>query len=152
MSTENSSKKLILAAVLGAVAITLFFVLNRDDSMEGEAAGEKSLWYCTACQKSFELNARQAQTDVRPELRESAGEGADNSEPQARGRGDRVMFNIAKCPSCNEWKGEAARKCQDCGEIFVARTSKGQTSICPKCKWDPSTGQKAEGDRLDALP
>lgn len=150
MASEGSTKKVILAAALLVTAGVIYFVMNGSDDGAAALAGDKSLWFCTSCQKSFELTPAQAQTDVHAELR-STGD-ASTDEPQARGRGDRVMFNVAKCPSCGQWKGEAARKCPDCGEVFIARTSKGETAICPKCKWDPSTGRKAEGDRLELEP
>mgnify|MGYP001202157704 CR=1 FL=1 len=149
MNNDRSRTKLLLAVLLLAVAGGVFIYMNQEDDGMGEAAGETSDWYCTACQKPFQLTTAELSEKMRPEMRDASGDGGGTEEPQARGRGDRMLVNVAKCPVCNEWKGEAARKCPECGELFRSRNSKGETAICPKCQWDPSTGHKARGERLN---
>ncbi len=144
---SRERKNLILVVVLIGVAIGTYFWMSGDD-LSDEDAATKSAWHCTACGKSFEMTAQQLRDSVVTEERtvDLDGTTASPDEPRMRGRGDRRLFNVARCPYCKEWKGEAARKCPECGEIFPAKSKTGEPGVCPKCNWDSHTGRKADGD------
>ncbi|MBK8267601.1 MAG: hypothetical protein IPK83_04570 [Planctomycetes bacterium] len=136
-------------AVVALIGAGYFIWANASDSTHDAGDETKTEWYCTGCEKSFVLNGAELANSMRLQEREIAEQKGPSDGPKARGRGDVTTVNIVKCPFCEKWTGEAARTCEDCGEIFLARTKRGETAICPKCKWDPHTGHKVEGDRAE---
>ncbi len=141
-------KKLVFAGILLVAAAISYAMLRPTDEDAPESDSTKTQWYCAACNSAFELTAAEMQESV--ELRAKDGEAADSSEPRVRGRGAGAMISVAKCPKCNQMTGEAAVKCGGCGEIFAAKAKSGKPAICPKCQWDPLTGETASGERLRA--
>lgn len=141
--------KLALAIVL-LVAAGLYFAYG---GREAEDTGDdtKTEWFCTSCNKPFELTAAQVAESMRLQERPTDSP-VGPGEAQARGRGAVRTFNIAKCPFCNQWSGEAARKCPECGEIFLARTKEGTAALCPKCGWDQHTGKKGDAGEHEPHP
>jgi hypothetical protein len=122
----------------------LFFVLSSDSVDIPDTEETKTAWYCTETNQGFELTAKQMADMVQQRRVEDAGD--SDSGPQMRRPGS-TTIEVAKSPFTNDWTGVAARKCGDCGTIFPAKAKDGEVNICPKCKWDPMTGRKAEGDR-----
>lgn len=141
-------KKLSLAGVLLAAAVVLFFALRQTDEAAPDSDDTKTHWFCQSCNRAFELTAAEMQSAVTQ--RTASSEGATSDAPRIRGRGAGELVSVAKCPHCGQTTGDAAVKCGGCGEVFAAKAKSGKPAICPKCQWDPFTGRKAEGDRLNA--
>jgi hypothetical protein len=134
MSANNI--KLAVAVVVLLAAGTIYHFTS-DPASNDSGDDTKTEWYCTACNKPFVLTAAELAKSMRLAEREVKKESGPTDAPQARGRGNVTTVNIAKCPFCKEWHGEAARTCAKCGEIFPAKTKEGEPTVCPKCGWDP---------------
>ena len=143
--TSKDKAKLGFAGGLLLLAVVLFMVLTPRRGQATELDEAKTLWYCTACKSGFPLTGAQTAEMVRTR---QVLPPASTDAPHAR-RPGRTVIEIAKCPFCGEWAGVPARRCPnfDCGETFPARTKSGEIAVCPGCKWDPTTGKKAEEAR-----
>jgi hypothetical protein len=143
--TSKDKVKLGLAAGLLLVAVALFVLLGPRKGEIPDAGEAKTIWYCTACKNGFELTGVQTAEMVRLRRTETTSQSSpDSARPRRPGRS---TAEVTKCPFCGEWAGVPARRCAGCGEIFPARTRNGQIAVCPGCKWDPTTGSKADGIR-----
>ncbi|MCG8407354.1 MAG: hypothetical protein MI923_19320 [Phycisphaerales bacterium] len=139
---ESRSKlKLGLAGLLMAVAVGL----SLHHFFSGESVPDieetKTVWYCTDCDKSFELSGRQSSTMVSKQPAENRE--SDAGQPTPHRAGGRFV-ELARCPGCNEQSGVRARRCHDCETCFRARTEAGAITVCPKCRWNPVTDKKAD--------
>lgn len=143
---SSQTRKLIVAGVLLALAVALYVTLSLAEDDVPDAATAGTTWYCTACEKLFDLSAADAATAV--ETRVLAGQSEDEPEgiPTARGRGKQTFVKVAKCPTCSEWTGVETAACRGCQTVFGLRTAAGKTVACPKCRLDPVTGETAEGE------
>jgi hypothetical protein len=142
--TSKDKAKLGLATGLLLLAVVLFMVLTPRKGQATELDEAKTQWYCSACKSGFSLTG--AQTAAMARLhRPPSKSPSDAIQPRRPGRD---IIEITKCPFCGEWAGIPARSCPDCGETFPSRAKNGAIAICPACKWDPTTGRKAEGARV----
>lgn len=148
--TSKDSIKLGVAGVLTVTAVIVFFVLRQTKTELPNTEDAKSLWLCLSCGKDFELTPAEVEAKVRLQV-EEAPSGGDSAEPQARGRNSQRTFKAAFCDTCQKWSAVAAKRCPKCQTVFSSATKNGQVAICPKCHWDPTTGQDAEGERLNAV-
>jgi hypothetical protein len=145
---SSDIKKLSFAGVLLVAAAVSYAMLRPVDEAAPDSDDTRTQWYCAACDNPFELTAAEMETSVG--MRSVDGDAAgDSGGPKIRGRGA-GMVSVAKCSKCGQMTGDAATKCGDCGLIFRAKSKSGKLSICPKCQWDPHTGKKAVGERLQA--
>jgi hypothetical protein len=145
--TSKDKLRLGLAGGLLLVAGLLFALLSRTPDIP-KGPETKTLWYCWACRSSFELTGSQTAEAIRERLVRPTKSGAKGqSAPRLPGR---TNVEVVTCPFCKELAGVAARRCPSCGEVFAARTKDGAIAVCPnaECWWDPTTGRRAEGDRL----
>ena len=144
---SNSTGKLGLALGLFALAIALFFVLKNGNDTPADRS-ESVHYYCTACMTGFNLDLDAPETSF-----QTVERNVDSGDaPQARRRSTKdTLERVAKCPACGQFAGHPGRECNQCHESFRQFNEKGQAMICPKCKWDPMTGQEAVSDRLSVL-
>ena len=83
--------KLIVAGGLLILAIVLYVTLSSpEDEMPGSPEAGTA-WYCTACQKAFDVSAAEASDSIRTGVASGAGEDESEAAPTARGRGRRAF-------------------------------------------------------------
>jgi hypothetical protein len=143
--TSKDKVRLGLAAGLLLVAVLLFVLLAPRRGEIPDAGEAKTIWYCAACKNGFELTGVQTAEMVRlRRVQATTQSSPDAAQPRRPGRS---AVEVTKCPFCGEWAGVPARRCGACRLIFPARAKDGEIAVCPDCKWDPTTGAKAEGVR-----
>jgi ribosomal protein L32 len=144
---SGSTAKLGLALVLFAFAVVLYFVMRSGENLPADRT-DLVHYHCTVCDAGFELGADAPDgTFINVERNVENG-----GEPQARRRSTKATIErVAKCPTCGQHAGLPGRVCTNCGVSYRLLNEKGQSMICPKCKWDPLTGREAEGERLEVL-
>lgn len=145
--TPNPKLKIGVAIGLFVIAGGIAIYATRGPEVPESIEKEKTVWYCTNCKTGFELPA-----DAPPEMFQVQEEPASDASPSPRRRGGASLGErYAKCPNCGEFKGVPGVLCGGCGKTFRKFNKEGVAMICPDCKWDPTTGQTAEGDRLYVL-
>lgn len=108
----DKKKKLKLGIIAGALvsAVTITFLYSAEGSLP-DTDESKTLWKCTACQKTFELTAREA----------------------ARAQHKAGGVPIA-CRYCDEVKAYQVMACPKCGTLFFGSEVPGHDGHCPKCR------------------
>ena len=144
---SKSTVKLGLAFGLFALAAVLFIAMKQGDDTPVDRP-ETVYFYCTACETGFDLRLdAPAETFRTVERDVDLGDG-----PQARRRSTKTSLEkVAKCTACGEFAGHPGRLCDHCQGSYRLTNKIGQVMVCPKCKWDPTTGQEAVDDRLSVL-
>ncbi|HPF41180.1 MAG TPA: hypothetical protein P5081_15205 [Phycisphaerae bacterium] len=138
---HNSKVKIGIAVGLLVVAAGIVWYSNSGEKLPDDVK-RTTFWYCDKCDAGFEL------PDPPPEgaLVESPVAQPNDDKPSAMRR-VRKTVTLARCPTCGEQQAHAGLKCGGCGAAFRRFNENGDILICPKCKWDPTTNEKAAGDR-----
>ncbi len=102
--------------ILFLVAGVVYTVMSGAESIP-DTDDTKTAWYCTECDKGYELAASQLKGMVTNQPESQADDGEDEEgcgRARAHGHGPGKMIRIAKCPDCSGWTGVAAAKCESC--------------------------------------
>ncbi len=136
--------KVIVAGGLLALAVVLYVNLSSPDDDIPESPESATTWYCTACEKMFDVSAADADEVVRTAVATGSADGESGAPPAARGRGRQAFVRQAKCPTCEAWTGVETAQCHECQTVFATQSADGKPAVCPQCRWDPATGEIAD--------
>jgi len=137
---EDSQKKgLIVAGICLVVAIVVTFAFNNpfagsSGGSGGEASAGPMLMKCSECGHTFEISREKYMAEVREALKKQG------KQMISLRMGERVAIT---CPDCGRRAAYQAKKCPECGYIFILDYSDSDDypDRCPECGYSEYESQ-----------
>lgn len=124
---DNQKKGLIVAGICLVVAIIVTFAFNNPfGGASGGAPTGPMLMKCNECDHTFEISRDKYRQEVQKVMEQSS------QGPMPMNMGRRIAI---PCPECGQQAAYEAKKCPECGYIFILDYGNREDypDRCPEC-------------------